>query len=50
MARRRDWTSARLTEGLGEETLNDLAETLLHLKDKLTTDFAGDTHVAAAGE
>jgi DNA-binding MarR family transcriptional regulator len=50
MGRDRDWARARLTQGLDEETLNDLADTLLHLKDRLTTDFLDDTHVAVAGE
>jgi DNA-binding MarR family transcriptional regulator len=50
IGRQRERMSRRLTEGLDEETLNDLAETLLHLKENLTTDFADDAHVAVAGE
>lgn len=50
ITRQRDWMSKRLTEGLEEKTLDDLADTMLHLKDNLTSDFADDTHVAVAGE
>jgi DNA-binding MarR family transcriptional regulator len=50
IGRQADWLSRRLTQGLDEKTLSDLADTLLHLKDNLTTDFADDAHVAVAGE
>ena len=50
IGRQRDWTRKRVTEGLDEKALNDLADTLLHLKDNLTSAFPDDTRVAVAGE
>jgi DNA-binding MarR family transcriptional regulator len=50
IAQQRDWMSRRLTGGLDEKTLADLADTLLHLKENLTTEFADDGQVAVAGE
>jgi DNA-binding MarR family transcriptional regulator len=50
ISRQGDGLSAHLTRGLSEETLKGLADTLLHLKNNLTTDIADDTHVAVAGE
>ena len=50
IGRQRDWMTRQLTEGLDEATLNGLADTLLHLKENLTTDFPDDAHVAVAGE
>jgi len=41
---------ARLTTGLEVNTLNELADTLLHVKDNLTTDSASGERAAAAGE
>ena len=46
----RESMSRRLTAGLEEKALNDLADTLLHLKENLTTDSADDARVAVAGE
>jgi len=50
ISRQREWMSQRLTQGLDEGALNDLVDTLLHLKENLTTDFADGAHVAVAGE
>jgi DNA-binding MarR family transcriptional regulator len=41
---------ARLNAGLEASKLNGLADTLLHMKDNLTTEAAGEMKVAAAGE
>lgn len=50
IGRQREWMSRHLTKGLDGKALNNLADTLLHLKENLTTDFADDTQVAVAGE
>ena len=50
IARQRQWMSEKLTAGVDERALNNLSETLLLVKENLTTDFAGDGPVAAAGE
>jgi DNA-binding MarR family transcriptional regulator len=42
--------SARLTSGLDEDSLNHLVDTLLHLKDNLTTKWADESKAAMAGE
>jgi MarR family transcriptional regulator for hemolysin len=50
IARQRQWMSEKLTAGVDERALDNLSETLLLVKDNLTTDFADDGPVAAAGE
>lgn len=50
IGRERQIMSERLTAGLDEASLNTLADTLLHLKDNLSSAFADDDRVAVAGE
>jgi len=50
IAREREALSERLTSGLDENSLNHLADTLLHLKDNLTAELAGENKTALAGE
>jgi DNA-binding MarR family transcriptional regulator len=50
IARQRDAMSAKLTAGVDQAALNNLADILLIVKDNLNRDFADDDRVAAAGE
>lgn len=50
IARARQTMSGRLTAGLNEQTLSNLVDTLLHLKENLASEFSEHANVVAAGE